>query len=81
MVPYWVGQSQSQGMFPKKTLSRSCNEYEVDWGRLLGMGFLTYQGFILSHLWVLLLRVHCIPFLQCNIFPNPLFAFLLSPNI
>jgi hypothetical protein len=57
MVPYCVGQSLSQGMFPKKTLSRSCDEYEVDWGRLLGMGFLTYQGFILSHLWVPLWRV------------------------
>jgi hypothetical protein len=33
MVPYWVGQSPSQGMFPKETLSRPCNEYEVDWGK------------------------------------------------
>jgi hypothetical protein len=40
MVPYWVGQSPSQGMFPKKTLSRSCNEYEVDWGKTLGNGVL-----------------------------------------
>jgi hypothetical protein len=37
-VPYWVGQSPSQGMFPKKTLSRSCNEYEVDLGKTLGNG-------------------------------------------
>jgi len=36
MVPYWVGQSPSQGIFPKKTLSRSCNEYELDWGSTLG---------------------------------------------
>jgi hypothetical protein len=32
MVTYWVCQSPSQGNFPKKTLSRPCNEYEVDWG-------------------------------------------------
>jgi hypothetical protein len=60
-VPYWVGQSPSQGMFPKKTLSRPCSEYEVDGGRTLGLGFLTCQGLILSHLWVPLLRVCCIP--------------------
>jgi hypothetical protein len=40
MVPYWVGQSLSQGMFPKITLSRSCNEYEVDQGNILGNGVL-----------------------------------------
>jgi hypothetical protein len=33
MMPYWVVQPPSQGMFPKKTLSRSCNEYEVDEGK------------------------------------------------
>jgi hypothetical protein len=38
MVPYWVGQSPSQGMFPKKTLSRPCSEYEVDGGRNFGNG-------------------------------------------
>jgi hypothetical protein len=38
MVPYWVGQSPSQEMFPNKTLSRSCNEYEVYWGNTLGHG-------------------------------------------
>jgi hypothetical protein len=32
MVPYWVDQSQSQGVFPKKTLYNSCREYEVDRG-------------------------------------------------
>jgi hypothetical protein len=30
MVPYWVGEFPSQGVFPKKTLSKSCSEYEVD---------------------------------------------------
>jgi len=38
MVPYWVGQSQSQGVFPKKTLSKSYSEYEVDGGRIFGHG-------------------------------------------
>jgi hypothetical protein len=40
MVPYWVGQSPSQGVFPKKTLTKSCREYEVDWGRTFGHGVL-----------------------------------------
>jgi hypothetical protein len=51
-VPYWVSQSPSQGMFPKKTLSRSCDEYEVDWKKTSRHGVLDIQGFILSHLWV-----------------------------
>jgi hypothetical protein len=38
MVPYWVGQTRSQGMFPKKTLSRPCSEYEVDGSRNFGHG-------------------------------------------
>jgi hypothetical protein len=40
MVPYWVDQSPSQGMFPKKTLSKSCNEFEVDGGAKFGHGVL-----------------------------------------
>jgi hypothetical protein len=40
MVPYWVGQSPSQGVFPKKTLYKSCNEYEVDGGMTFGYGVL-----------------------------------------
>jgi hypothetical protein len=44
MVPYWVGQSPSQGMFPKKTPSKSCNEYEMDWGKTSRHGVLTYKG-------------------------------------
>jgi hypothetical protein len=40
MVPYWVDQSQSQGMFPKKTLSKSCNEYDLDGGMNFGHGVL-----------------------------------------
>jgi hypothetical protein len=49
-VPYWVGQSSSQGMFPKETPSKSCNEYEVDWGRTSRHVVLDIQGFVLSHL-------------------------------
>jgi hypothetical protein len=40
MVSYWVGQSPSQGVFSKKTLSKSCSEYEVDWGSTFGHGVL-----------------------------------------
>jgi len=36
MVPYWVGQFPSQGMFPKNTLSNPCSEYEVDGGMNFG---------------------------------------------
>jgi hypothetical protein len=40
MAPYWVSQSPSQGMFPRKTLSRSCDEFEVDWGKTSRHGVL-----------------------------------------
>jgi hypothetical protein len=40
MVPYWVSQSPSHEMFLKRTLSRSCDEYEVDWGNTFGHGVL-----------------------------------------
>jgi hypothetical protein len=32
MVTYWVDHSPSQGVFPKRTLSMSCKEYEVNGG-------------------------------------------------
>jgi hypothetical protein len=38
MMPYSVGQSPSQGMFPKNTLSRPCSENEVDGGGTFGHG-------------------------------------------
>jgi hypothetical protein len=38
MVPYWVGKSPIQGVFPKKTLPRPCSEYEVDLGSNFGHG-------------------------------------------
>jgi hypothetical protein len=72
MVPYWVSQSLSQGMFPKKALSRPDSVYEVDWGEvLLGMGFLAYQRFVLFHLWVPLQRVRCIPSFAMQHFSKP----------
>jgi hypothetical protein len=40
MVLYWVDQSTSQGVFPKKTLSKSCSEYKVDGGMTFGHGVL-----------------------------------------
>jgi hypothetical protein len=40
MVPCWIDQSPSQGVFPKKTLSKSCSEYEVDGGVTFGYGVL-----------------------------------------
>jgi hypothetical protein len=40
LTPYWVGQSPSQGMFPKKTISKSYSEYEVDWRSTFGHGAL-----------------------------------------
>jgi hypothetical protein len=38
MVLYWVDQSLSQGVFPKKTLSNSHSEYEVDGVNTFGHG-------------------------------------------
>jgi hypothetical protein len=38
VVPYWVDQFPSQGVFPKKTLSESCNVYEVNGGMDFGYG-------------------------------------------
>jgi hypothetical protein len=76
-MPYWVNHSSSRGCFPRRILSRLCNECEVDGVRLLGMGFHDIQGLILSHLWVPLLRVGHILFLFLflkHIFPSPLLA-------
>jgi hypothetical protein len=38
MLLYWVDQSPSQEMFPKNTLSISCDKYEVDGGMNFGHG-------------------------------------------
>jgi hypothetical protein len=75
-VPYWVNQFLKYGMFPRRNLSKSCSECEVDGVRLLGMGFHDIQGLVLSHLWVPLLRASHIPFLFLllrHIFPSHLF--------
>jgi hypothetical protein len=74
MVPYWVDQYPSQGVFPKKTLTKSCSEYEVDWGNIFGHGVLDIsRAHIVSFMGAFVEGVLC-P-LQCNIFPSPLFAF------
>jgi hypothetical protein len=49
-------------MFPRRKLSKSCSECEVNGVRLLGMGFHDIQGLVLSHLWVPLLRASHVPF-------------------
>jgi hypothetical protein len=38
MVTYWVDHLPSQGVFPKRTLSKSCKEDEVDGGVSSGHG-------------------------------------------
>jgi hypothetical protein len=50
---------------------------------LLGMGFLTYQGLILSKLWVPLWRVHCIPSFAMQHFSKPFIflSFFCGPDI
>jgi hypothetical protein len=40
MVPYWVSQFPSQGLFPKNTLFTPCSEYEVDGGSTTRHGVL-----------------------------------------
>ena len=71
MMPYWVGQSPSQGVFPKNTLSNSCSEYEVDGGMTFGYGVLDIsRAHIVSFMGTF---VECVlhPCLQCNLFPSP----------
>jgi hypothetical protein len=74
MVLYWVDQSPSQGVFPKKILSKSCSEYEVDGGMTFGYGvFDISRAHIVSFMGAFVESVlH--PCLQRNLFPSPLFA-------
>jgi hypothetical protein len=63
-------------MFPKKTLSRPCSEYEVDWGR----NFWAWGSRHIKGSYCLIYGCLCGGCvgslrLQCNIFPSPLFAF------
>ena len=76
MVPYWVDQSLSQRVFPNKTLSNSCTEYEVDGDMTFGHGFLDIS------------RAHSVSFMGafvegvlCHLcamqhFSSPLFSFI-----
>jgi hypothetical protein len=64
-------------MFTREILSRSCSECQVDGVRVIGIGLHDIQGFILSHLWMPLLRDSHILFLFLflkNIFPSHLLA-------
>ena len=44
-----------QGMFPKRTLSRLCDEYHVDWGKTFEPGVLDIS------------RVHIVSFMGASI--------------
>jgi hypothetical protein len=39
MVTYWVNHFPIEGVFPRWTISKSCEEYEVDGGNTFGYGF------------------------------------------
>jgi len=73
-VTYWVSRSLSQGVFPRWALSNSCGEYEVDGGKTFGHDVHDIQGFILSHLWVPLLRVCCTFIFNASFFQAHLFS-------
>jgi len=38
MVTYWVDHSLSQGVFPNRTLSKPCKEYDMDGVLIYGHG-------------------------------------------
>jgi hypothetical protein len=58
-------------VFPKKNLSKSCSEYEVDGGVTFGHGVLVIsRAHIVSFMGAFVEGVlH--PCLQCNLFPRP----------
>jgi hypothetical protein len=78
MVPYWVDQSPFQGVFPKKTLSKSCSDYEVDWGKTFGHGVLDIlRAHIVSSIGAFVEGVlH--PLFPMQHFSKPFIAFHLS---
>ena len=51
-VPYWVGQSPSQGCFPRRTYLSHVVSVRWIQGKTSRHGVLDIQGFVLSHLWV-----------------------------
>jgi hypothetical protein len=51
-VTYSVNHSSIQGMFPRWTLSKPCEEDGMDGGNTSGHGVHDIQGFLLSHIWV-----------------------------
>jgi hypothetical protein len=82
MVSYWVDQSQNQGVFPQNTLSKSCSEYEVDWGKTFGHGVLDIsRGHIVSFTGAFV--EGCVaPLFVMQHFSKPLLSFIYyGPNI
>ena len=76
MVPYWVDQSISQGVFSWWTLFKSCNEYEVNRIKTFGNGILNISGDHIVSFMGASVEVVLHPHLQCNIFPNPLLSLI-----
>jgi hypothetical protein len=64
MLLYWVSQSQCQRIFPNKTLYRSYDDYEVDWGKIFRNGVLDIS------------RVHVVSFMGAFVYGvlHPLFT-------
>jgi hypothetical protein len=76
MVPYWVDQSPSQGVFPKKILSKSCSEYEVDEDMIFGHWVLDISRAHIVSLMGAFVEGVLHPRLQSNIFPSPLLSLI-----
>jgi hypothetical protein len=81
MVPYWVSQSPSQGMFPKKTLSRSCDEYEVDLGNTFGHGALDISRVLIVSFMGSFVEGVLHPSFAMQHFSKPLPFIYYGPNI
>jgi hypothetical protein len=70
MVTYWVNHSSSQGVFPRWILSNHVKSMKWMGVKLLGMGFMTYKGCIISFMGAFVEGVLHLRF-QCNLFPSP----------
>jgi hypothetical protein len=71
MVPYWVDQYLSQGVFPSWTFFKSCNEYEVNRFKNFRNGILDISRAHIFSFMGASVEVVLHPHLQCNIFPRP----------
>ena len=63
-------------MFPKKTLSKSCNEYEVDGAMTFGHRVLDISRAHIVSLMGAFVEGVLHPRLQSNIFPSPLLSLI-----